>query len=40
MQNYAFSTGRKTLSPKEREVLFAKFMKFLAEPKAEQAAAR
>jgi hypothetical protein len=40
MQNYTSSTGRKTLSPKEREVLFAKFMKFLAEPKSEQAAAR
>src|SRR4051794_35567187 len=40
MQNYAASSGRKTLSPKERELLFAKFIKILAESKAEQAAAR
>jgi len=40
MQNYASSSGRKTLSTKERELLFAKFMKILAESKAEQAAAR
>src|SRR6267378_1353239 len=40
MQKYASSSGRKTLSTKERELLFTKFMKFLAESKAEQAAAR
>jgi TRAP transporter TAXI family solute receptor len=40
MQNYASSSGRKTLSTKERELLFARFMKILAESKAEQAAAR
>jgi hypothetical protein len=40
MQNYASSSGRKTLSTKEREMLFARFMKILAESKAEQAAAR
>jgi len=38
MQNYAAASGRKTLSPKEREMLFAKFMKILVESKAEQAA--
>src|SRR5882672_4601744 len=40
MQNYASSSGRKTLSTKEREMLFAKFMRILADSKAEQAAAR
>jgi uncharacterized protein len=40
MQNYASSSGQKTLSPKERELLFTKFMKFVAQTKAEQAAAR
>jgi uncharacterized protein len=40
MQNYASSSGRKTLSTKERELLFARFMKILAEAKAEQAAVR
>jgi uncharacterized protein len=40
MQNYASSSGRKTLSTKEREMLFARFMKILSESKAEQAAAR
>src|SRR6476620_6328011 len=40
MQNYSSSSGQKTLSTKEREMLFAKFMKVLAESKAEQAAAR
>ena len=39
MQKYASSSGQKTLSPKERELLFAKFMKFVAQSK-EQAAAR
>jgi TRAP-type uncharacterized transport system substrate-binding protein len=40
MQNYASSSGRNTLSTKEQEMLFARFMKILAESKAEQAAAR
>jgi hypothetical protein len=40
MQNYAPASGRNTLSTKEREMLFAKFMKILAESKGEQAAAR
>jgi uncharacterized protein len=40
MQNYASSSGRKTLSTKERELLFARFLKILAESKAEQAAVR
>ena len=40
MQNYASSSGQRTLSPKERELLFTKFMKFVAQSKAEQAAAR
>jgi uncharacterized protein len=38
MQNYFASTGRKTLTTKEREMLFAKFERMLAEPKAEAAA--
>jgi hypothetical protein len=38
MQNYAASTGRKTLSPREREQLFANFMKILVQSKGEQAA--
>jgi TRAP-type uncharacterized transport system substrate-binding protein len=33
-------SGQKALSPKDREVLFTKFMKFLAAQKVEQAAAR
>ena len=40
MQKYASSSGQKTLSSSERELLFAKFMKVLAQSKAEQAAAR
>jgi hypothetical protein len=40
MQNYASSSGRNTLSTEEREMLFARFVKILAESKAEQAAAR
>ena len=40
IQNYASSSGRKTLPIKEREMLFARFMKILADSKAEQAAAR
>jgi TRAP-type uncharacterized transport system substrate-binding protein len=40
MQKYAFSSGQKTLTTAEREALFAKFMKFLAASRAEQAAAR
>jgi TRAP-type uncharacterized transport system substrate-binding protein len=35
VQDYFTSTGRKTLSTKEREVLFAKFEKILADSKAE-----
>jgi uncharacterized protein len=37
MQNYFASTGRKTLSTKEREVLFTRFEKILADSKAEAA---
>jgi uncharacterized protein len=40
MQKYGSSSGRQTLSTKERELLFAKFMKILTESKAEQASAR
>src|SRR5436309_2480091 len=40
MQNYATSSGRKTLTSKERELLFTRFLKILAESKAEQAAVR
>lgn len=40
MQKYGASSGQKTLSAKERELLFAKFMRILTESKAEQAAAR
>src|SRR6266481_5523290 len=40
MQNYASSSGQKALSPKERQLLFTKFMKFVAQSKADQAAAR
>jgi len=39
-QKYGASSGRETLSPKEKELLFTKFMKFLAQSKADQAAAR
>jgi hypothetical protein len=39
MQKYGSSSG-KPLSAQDREVLFTKFMKFLAESKVEQAAAR
>jgi TRAP-type uncharacterized transport system substrate-binding protein len=38
MQSYASSSGGKTLSAKEREMLFASFIKTLAESKAEAAA--
>jgi TRAP transporter TAXI family solute receptor len=38
MQNYFASTGRRTLSTREREVLFARFEKILADSKAETAA--
>ena len=38
IQNDVSSSGRKTLSTKERELLFAKFMKILAESRAEQSA--
>jgi TRAP-type uncharacterized transport system substrate-binding protein len=40
MQKYASASGQKTLTTPEREALFAKFMKFLATSRAEQAAAR
>ena len=40
MQKYTSSSGQKTLSTTERELLFAKFVKFLAASKAEQAAVR
>jgi TRAP-type uncharacterized transport system substrate-binding protein len=40
MQNYVATSGRKTLSANERDMLFGRFMKILAEAKAEQAAAR
>jgi TRAP-type uncharacterized transport system substrate-binding protein len=39
MQKYGSSPGQ-SLSPQDREVLFTKFMKFLADSKVEQAAAR
>jgi TRAP-type uncharacterized transport system substrate-binding protein len=39
MQKYGSSSGKQPLSSQEREVLFTKFMKFLAESKVEQAAA-
>ena len=35
LQDYFASTGRKTLSSKEREVLFAKFEKYIADSKAQ-----
>jgi uncharacterized protein len=38
MQNYTSASGRQTLSSRERELLFAKFIKLLADAKAEQAA--
>ena len=38
MRNYANSSGGKTLSTSERELLFAKFMKMLVEAKADQPA--
>jgi uncharacterized protein len=40
MQTYASTSGGKVLSTKEREILFAKFMKSLADSKGEQASAR
>jgi uncharacterized protein len=40
VQKYGSSSGRKTLSTKERELLFTKFMNLLSDSKAEQAAAR
>jgi TRAP-type uncharacterized transport system substrate-binding protein len=40
MQKYTSSSGQKTLSTTERELLFVKFMKFLAASKAEEAAVR
>jgi len=38
MQSYASSSGRRTLTDPEREQLFARFVKYLADTKAEQAA--
>jgi TRAP-type uncharacterized transport system substrate-binding protein len=38
MENYVSSSGHKTLSPDEREQLFAQFVNFLARSKAEQMA--
>jgi hypothetical protein len=38
MQSYASSSGHKTPTGPEREQLFARFVKYLAETKAEQAA--
>ena len=38
MEKYGSSSGRKTLSTKERQLLFAKFMKILVEAKADQSA--
>jgi uncharacterized protein len=38
MQNYASSSGQKTLTTAEREAAFAKFMKFLAASRAEAVA--
>jgi hypothetical protein len=38
MQNYANSSGGKTLSNSEQELLFTKFMKILVEAKADQSA--
>jgi TRAP-type uncharacterized transport system substrate-binding protein len=35
LQDYFASTGRKTLSTKERELLFAKFEKYIADSKAQ-----
>jgi uncharacterized protein len=40
MQTYASSSGGKVLSTKEREMLFARFMKSLVDSKADQASAR
>jgi len=40
MQTYASSAGGKVLTTKEREILFARFMKSLADSKGEQASAR
>jgi hypothetical protein len=39
MQKYG-ETSAQPLSAQERDVLFTKFMKFLAESKSDQAAAR
>jgi len=39
IQTYASSSGQKPLSNAEREMLFARFKKYLAQSKAEQAAA-
>jgi hypothetical protein len=40
MRKYGSTPGQAPLSSADRDVLFAKFMKFLSESKVEQAAAR
>src|SRR3954452_675848 len=40
MQNYATTSGRKTLTTKERELLFTRFIEIFAEAKAEHAVTR
>ncbi len=40
MENYVSSSGRKTLSARDQEILFGKFMKILTESRAEQATSR
>jgi TRAP-type uncharacterized transport system substrate-binding protein len=40
VQKYGSSSGQKPLSPQDRELLFANFVKFMSESKVEQAAAR
>jgi TRAP-type uncharacterized transport system substrate-binding protein len=40
VQKYGSSSGQRPLSPQERELLFANFVKFMSESKVEQAAAR
>jgi TRAP-type uncharacterized transport system substrate-binding protein len=40
VQKYGTSSGQRPLSPQQRELLFANFVKFMSESKVEQAAAR
>jgi TRAP-type uncharacterized transport system substrate-binding protein len=40
VQKYGSSSGQRPLSPQQRELLFANFVKFMSESKVEQAAAR